>query len=411
MRTAGDDIDQAIIAWMKKEYSLMLGERTAEEMKMTLGSAFPLPTEPEAEIRGRDMVSGLPRTVVVSSAELRKAIEEPLHSIVDAVRATLDQTPPELAGDIMDRGIVLTGGGALLRGLDERLRHETGMPVHVAEEPLSSVAFGAGTLRRGVRGAPAGARVGSTEVLMRGHGGRTGGRGERRWRGLDRLDDRSRPPRSLLLALVLASVTLMTLDHQVDDGSPVESARRAVGEAFGPVESFTSGVVRPFTAVPSWFHTKTSLRSDIRDLEAENAELREQVATSGFDRNRLEEFEGLTRTADDLGRALVPARVVAYGSSQSFSNTVTIDAGSAAGVQPRHDRRQQRRPGRPGAARHALHRDRAARRSTPSRSWAAGWARAWSSASSTAAAPSVATAGSTSSWSTSRACRARASRS
>ncbi len=169
---------------------------------------------------------------------------------------------------------------------------------------------------------------------MRGHGGRTGGRGERRWRGLDRLDDRSRPPRSLLLALVLASVTLMTLDHQVDDGSPVESARRAVGEAFGPVESFTSGVVRPFTAVPSWFHTKTSLRSDIRDLEAENAELREQVATSGFDRNRLEEFEGLTRTADDLGRALVPARVVAYGSSQSFSNTVTIDAGSAAGVQP-----------------------------------------------------------------------------
>jgi rod shape-determining protein MreB len=90
------------------------------------------------------MVSGLPRTVVVSSAELRQAIEEPLHNIIDAVRSTLDQTPPELAGDIMDRGIVLTGGGALLRGLDERLRHETGMPVHVAEDPLSSVAFGAG---------------------------------------------------------------------------------------------------------------------------------------------------------------------------------------------------------------------------------------------------------------------------
>ncbi len=144
IRTAGDDLDAAIVSWMKKEYSLMLGERTAEEVKMTLGSAFPMRDEPEAEIRGRDMVSGLPRTVVISSAELRQALEEPLHAIVDAVRATLDQTPPELAGDIMDRGIVLTGGGALLRGLDERLRHETGMPVHVAEEPLTSVALGAG---------------------------------------------------------------------------------------------------------------------------------------------------------------------------------------------------------------------------------------------------------------------------
>jgi rod shape-determining protein MreB len=144
IRTAGDDLDQAIIAWMKKEYSLMLGERTAEEIKMTLGSAFPLPQEPEAEVRGRDMISGLPKTVVVSSAEVRMALEEPLHAIVDAVRTTLDQTPPELAGDIMDRGLVLTGGGALLRGLDERLRHETGMPVHIAHDPLTSVALGAG---------------------------------------------------------------------------------------------------------------------------------------------------------------------------------------------------------------------------------------------------------------------------
>lgn len=144
VRTAGDDLDAAIVAWLKKEHSLMLGERTAEEVKERLGSAFPLPQDPEAEIRGRDLISGLPRTVIVSSAEIRQAMEEPLHNIVDAVRSTLDQTPPELAGDIMDRGIVLTGGGALLRGLDERLRHETGMPVHVAEEPLQSVAMGAG---------------------------------------------------------------------------------------------------------------------------------------------------------------------------------------------------------------------------------------------------------------------------
>jgi len=144
IRTAGDDMDAAVMSWFKKEYSLMLGERTAEEIKVELGSAFPLPEEPQAEIRGRDLISGLPRTVTVSSAEVRQALEEPVQAIIDAVRTTLDKTPPELAGDIMDRGLVLTGGGALLRGLDERLRHETGMPVHVAEDPLHSVAMGAG---------------------------------------------------------------------------------------------------------------------------------------------------------------------------------------------------------------------------------------------------------------------------
>ena len=144
IRTAGDELDQAIVSWMKKEHSLMLGERTAEEVKMTLGSAFPSLDEAPAEVRGRDLVSGLPRTVEVTPAQIRQALEEPLHAIVDAVRVTLDQTPPELAGDIMDRGIVLTGGGALLRGLDDRIRHETGMPVHVAENPLVSVALGAG---------------------------------------------------------------------------------------------------------------------------------------------------------------------------------------------------------------------------------------------------------------------------
>ena len=144
IRTAGDELDQAIVQWMKKEHSLMLGERTAEEVKMTLGSAFPSLDESPAEVRGRDLVSGLPRTVEVTPAQIRQALEEPLHAIVDAVRVTLDQTPPELAGDIMDRGIVLTGGGALLRGLDDRIRHETGMPVHVADNPLVSVALGAG---------------------------------------------------------------------------------------------------------------------------------------------------------------------------------------------------------------------------------------------------------------------------
>jgi rod shape-determining protein MreB len=144
IRTGGDELDTAIIDYVKKEYSVLLGDRTAEQVKMTVGSAFPLPDETSAEIRGRDLVSGLPRTIVVSAEEIRRAMEEPVNAIVDSIRATLDECPPELAGDIMDRGIVLTGGGALLKGLDERLRHETGMPVILAENPLYSVVLGSG---------------------------------------------------------------------------------------------------------------------------------------------------------------------------------------------------------------------------------------------------------------------------
>ena len=144
IRTGGDRLDQAIITYVKKEYSLMLGERTAEDIKIAVGSAFPVPDEPHAEIRGRDLVSGLPKTIVVSAEEIRKALEEPVNAIIDSVKTTLDKCPPELASDIMDRGIVLTGGGALLRGLDERLRHETAMPIHIADNPLDSVAIGSG---------------------------------------------------------------------------------------------------------------------------------------------------------------------------------------------------------------------------------------------------------------------------
>ena len=144
IRVGGDELDQAIITFGKKEYSLMLGERTAEEIKMAIGSAFPAEDEPHAEIRGRDLVSGLPKTVVISAAEVRKAIEEPVNLVVNAVKNTLDKCPPELAGDVMDRGIALTGGGALLRGLESRIREETGMPVQVADNPLESVVLGTG---------------------------------------------------------------------------------------------------------------------------------------------------------------------------------------------------------------------------------------------------------------------------
>jgi rod shape-determining protein MreB and related proteins len=144
VRVGGDELDDAIVSYVKKEYSVLIGERTAEEIKIAIGSAFPGPGEPHAEIRGRDLVSGLPKTVVVSAEEVRRAMEEPVNAIVDAVKTTLDRCPPELAGDIMDRGIVLTGGGALLAGLDERLRHETGMPILVSDRPLDAVALGSG---------------------------------------------------------------------------------------------------------------------------------------------------------------------------------------------------------------------------------------------------------------------------
>jgi rod shape-determining protein MreB len=144
IRIGGDELDESIIQFIKKEYSLALGERTAEEIKIALGSACALEEELHAEIRGRDLITGLPKTIVTTTEEIREAIEEPVSSIVDAVKITLDKTPPELAADIMEQGIVLCGGGALLHGLDARLSTETGMPIVIAKNPLHSVAIGSG---------------------------------------------------------------------------------------------------------------------------------------------------------------------------------------------------------------------------------------------------------------------------
>ena len=144
VRVGGDELDDAILQFIKKEYSVALGERTAEEVKITLGSAWPLEEELTAEIRGRDLVTGLPKTILTSTEEIRAALEEPVATVIDAVKVTLDKTPPELAADIMEQGIVITGGGALLLGLSERLQAETGMPISVAHNPLQSVAMGAG---------------------------------------------------------------------------------------------------------------------------------------------------------------------------------------------------------------------------------------------------------------------------
>ncbi len=144
IRVAGNKLDEAIIRHVRHRYNLMIGERTAEEIKIRIGSAYPLPQELTMEVRGRDLVEGLPRTVVIHSEEIRESLTEPVNQIVEKVRSVLEETPPELASDIIERGVVLTGGGALLRGFDKLLQHATGIPVYIAEDPLSCVAIGTG---------------------------------------------------------------------------------------------------------------------------------------------------------------------------------------------------------------------------------------------------------------------------
>jgi rod shape-determining protein MreB and related proteins len=144
VRVAGDELDEAIAGYMKRAYNQMIGERTAEEIKIKIGSAYPMEKEVALEVKGRDLVAGLPKTLTITSQEVREALLEPISTIVESVRVTLERCPPELSADLVDRGLVLAGGGALLRGLDRLLQEETGLPVHIAEDPLSAVAEGTG---------------------------------------------------------------------------------------------------------------------------------------------------------------------------------------------------------------------------------------------------------------------------
>ncbi len=155
IRVGGDEMDDAIIQHLKKTYNLMIGERTAEEIKVKIGSAYPLEQEVTMEVRGRDLVAGLPKSVTISSEEIREALAEPIAQIVEAVRITLERTPPELSSDLIERGVVLAGGGSLLKGIDRLLAEETGLPFHLADDPITAVALGTGkylsdlkTLRR-----------------------------------------------------------------------------------------------------------------------------------------------------------------------------------------------------------------------------------------------------------------------
>lgn len=144
VRTGGDKMDESIVQYMKRVYNLLIGERTAEEIKIQIGSAYPLDEEMSMEVKGRDLVAGLPKTLTVTSDEIREALEEPVKMIVEGIRVTLERCPPELSSDLVERGIVLAGGTSQLRGLDKLIAEQTGLPVHVADDPLSAVAEGTG---------------------------------------------------------------------------------------------------------------------------------------------------------------------------------------------------------------------------------------------------------------------------
>lgn len=144
IRIAGDELDEAVIGHLKKTYNLMIGERTAEEIKIKIGSAYPMEEETNMEVRGRDILAGLPKTITVTSEEIREALSEPLAAILEAIRIALERTPPELCSDLIERGLILAGGGALLRGLDKLISEETGLPVHIADDPLTAIALGTG---------------------------------------------------------------------------------------------------------------------------------------------------------------------------------------------------------------------------------------------------------------------------
>ncbi len=210
IRIGGDELDEAIVKYVQREYKLLIGAQTAEEVKLEIGSAAPMPEEQSCEIRGRDLVTGLPKTVILTSQEVRQALEEPLGQIVDAIKSTLDKTPPELASDIMDRGIMLAGGGALLHRLDERIRQETEMPVHVAESPLTCVAVGSGR------------SLEEFDVLHRTH---VNGRGARA-QAVGARSDRAvaAPDRN-------ASPVRLPRSRRGDRGSPRRSARRSRARA------------------------------------------------------------------------------------------------------------------------------------------------------------------------------------
>ena len=352
MRVGGDEMDEAIVNHIKKEYKLLVGQQTAEEIKLEIGSAYRLKEELQAEVRGRDMLTGLPKTVIISSEEVRRALDEPVTMIIDAMKSTLDKTPPELAADIMDRGIVLAGGGALLQGLDERVRHETQIPVHLADSPLTCVAVGSGRSleefevihrdepqSRHAAQRPA-ARVARTRSSRRPHAaakrtpsgisrGRSSALAEVRscaWLTCLAMS-RQRSARSAALGLtvrripttipsrggrplrrrlvvgllVLASLVLISLSFRSGEDGPVSGVQSAGATALRPFAVGLERVAQPFRDVYGWADSLLSARSEAEELRAEVQELRQRAIQSEFASRRTRTSVSFSTTSTARG--------------------------------------------------------------------------------------------------------------
>ncbi len=307
VRVAGNEMDEAVIQYIKKKYNLLVGERTAEMIKFEIGSAFPLDEPMTMEIKGRDLIEGIPKTLTVTDAEIREALQEPVAIIVNAVRVALERTPPELSADIVDRGIVLTGGGALLRNLDRLLREETGLPVSVAEDPL---VLGGARHRQDALGLRPAAqdqpRLGPMAQAAP-----------------------ARRSRFLLVGLILVHLT--AISHQVDGGTGVSLLQRGVLGVLSPLQRGVGALA--FFASELWrgwaFHRETytenrRLREHLRELETE-LQLRSFRAQESV---RLRELLALqqsvpleTLAAQVVGRDGVP-----------WFRTLTLDKGEQDGV-------------------------------------------------------------------------------
>ena len=284
IRIGGDELDDAIINYVKREYKLMIGQQTSEEVKLEIGSAFPLPEEMQAEIRGRDLVSGLPKTIVLTSEEVRLALEEPLQAIVDAVKETLDRTPPELASDIMDRGIMLAGGGALLQGSTSacatrpRCRH-TWPSRHSPAWPWAPAAAS-----RSSRPSTAATRIPERAV------GANVGRAE----GARRVRQEGGPPQAGgARGLRGASIVMLTAYFGESEGGVFHTLQRGAQEAFAPVETGATRALKPFRDLFGWV-------GDTFDAKGEN----EDLARGGGPAHALGEAETAVRDNAEL-RGLV----------------------------------------------------------------------------------------------------------
>ena len=332
IRVGGDELDEAIINYVKKEYKLLIGQQTAEEVKLEIGSAYPLEEEVQAEIRGRDLVSGLPKTVVLTSEEVRAALEEPLVQIIDAIKETLDRTPPELASDIMDRGIMLAGGGSLLQGIDERLREETQMPAHRAESPLTCVAVGSGR------------SLEEFEAIHRSN--RNNSRNNRRPTAMKNATiletlsacttKRYGDDERCLAVLVALSLTLLTAYFGESSSGGLHSVQRGAMEVLAPIQEGANRVVKPFRDLFGWFGSTLDAKDERDKLKKERDALRQEVTqlqVDGAENKQLRSLLDINTAGGMKAYEPVIARVFARSPSTWYS-TVEINKGSSDGVRP-----------------------------------------------------------------------------